>query len=195
MLRGTDRERDGGFAMVEFALVAPLLVLLFIGILEFGLVFKDKLLVNNAIQVAARTGASLGQADDADKRILEALEQGLAGLPNAGDGIVLQAQVYRVTSSGGVDTTKVNTYTYNYQGPGLCNWLPSCPSTPADHGPWKPGDREVIIANGLDTIGVRVFYGHSWVLGDQPFLPDTTCGIPANCLTETAVMRLEPQES
>lgn len=75
------RPEERGVAMVEFAVILPVLAMLVVGVVEIGFAFKEKLLVDNAIQVAARTGSVLGQSDDVDLRILEALEQGFASLP------------------------------------------------------------------------------------------------------------------
>ncbi len=46
-----------GTVTVEFALVAPLLLVLLFGIAEFGLLFKDLLMLNNAAQEGSRAGA------------------------------------------------------------------------------------------------------------------------------------------
>ena len=180
--------------MVEFAVILPVLAMLVVGVIEIGFAFKEKLLVDNAIQVAARTGSVLGQSDDVDLRILEALEQGFTGLAGKGDGIVLQAQVYKVNTDGTTDPTKVNTYLFSYNpNPAICNWNP-CPATPAQHGVWQPLARDTKLDGGLDSLGVTVFYGHDWLLGSQFFLGDVSCGIAVNCWTETAIMRLEPTE-
>jgi Flp pilus assembly protein TadG len=39
--------------MVEFAMILPILAILLVGIFEVGFAFKQKLLVENAVQVAA----------------------------------------------------------------------------------------------------------------------------------------------
>lgn len=45
---------EKGQAMVEFALVLPILLLLIGGIIDFGLIFNQKVLANNASREAAR---------------------------------------------------------------------------------------------------------------------------------------------
>jgi Flp pilus assembly protein TadG len=45
-----------GQVLVEFALVLPLLCLLVIGLVEFGVLFYDKAMVDNASREGARTG-------------------------------------------------------------------------------------------------------------------------------------------
>lgn len=194
LARGGTKRSEHGVAMVEFAMILPILAILLVGIIEVGFAFKQKLLVDNAVQVAARTGSALGQSDDVDLRILEALEQGFSGLPAKGDGTVLQAQVYKVNADGSADPTKVNTYTFQYvASSAVCDWNP-CPADPASHGVWQPADRDTKLDGGLDSLGVKVFYGHDWLLNSQFFLSDASCAVAANCWTETAVMRLEPSE-
>lgn len=48
---------DQGTATVELALVAPILLVLLFGIAEFGLLFKDLLILNNAAQAGSRAAA------------------------------------------------------------------------------------------------------------------------------------------
>ena len=73
------RRHDGekGAALVEMAIVLPLLVILVFGIVEYGLLFKEKLTIAAATSSAARTGATMGNREAADFRILQALEAGL----------------------------------------------------------------------------------------------------------------------
>jgi Flp pilus assembly protein TadG len=53
-LRRVDRQK--GVAVVEFALVLPLLVLLAFGIIEFSLALYDKAIITNASREGARNG-------------------------------------------------------------------------------------------------------------------------------------------
>lgn len=46
--------REDGQAMVEFALILPLLVLLLCGIIDFGWIFGNQITMNNASREAAR---------------------------------------------------------------------------------------------------------------------------------------------
>jgi len=50
-------KNDKGQALVEFALVLPLLLLLLFGIIEFGRVFGAELTVSNSAREGARVGA------------------------------------------------------------------------------------------------------------------------------------------
>jgi len=58
--------KEQGQAMVEFALVLPILILLICGIIDFGWIFGNQLLANNASREAARScaiNADLSQSD------------------------------------------------------------------------------------------------------------------------------------
>jgi hypothetical protein len=51
---------DSGTALIEFAFIAPLMLLLVLGIFEYGLVFRDYITVSDSINDAARSGAIAG---------------------------------------------------------------------------------------------------------------------------------------
>lgn len=53
-LKGTLKQ--GGAAAVEFAAILPLLVVLVLGMIEFGVMFYDKAVLTNASREAARAG-------------------------------------------------------------------------------------------------------------------------------------------
>ncbi|HEX2894818.1 MAG TPA: TadE/TadG family type IV pilus assembly protein [Marmoricola sp.] len=56
--RGTARERrrsDDGTAVVEFALVAPVFIVLVFGVISFGIVFAQNLALGNGAREAARS--------------------------------------------------------------------------------------------------------------------------------------------
>lgn len=54
--RSTQRRNDDGATAVEFALVAPILLLLVFGIIEYGLWFSDSLATRQGVREAARQG-------------------------------------------------------------------------------------------------------------------------------------------
>jgi Flp pilus assembly protein TadG len=184
--------------MIEFAMVLPLLMMLFVGIAEFGLVFQQRLLVDNAVQTATRAGSSLGKNANSDMAVLDSLEQGFAGLPDNGKFLVTKATIYRADSAGNADGNLINTYSYN-AGSG-CSWTP-CPNPANDTdesnigGTWLPSTRSADIG-ALDHMGVTIYYGHDWVLGGYGFLPDLPCNADGSqCWTESSVLRLEPVTS
>ena len=60
MSRRASRRRARGQAMVEFALILPLFLILLMGMLEFGVVFDHRNAMAYAVREGARVGASLG---------------------------------------------------------------------------------------------------------------------------------------
>lgn len=61
-MRRANLKNKRGQAMVEFALVLPILLLLLLGIMEFGLVFHEYLVVTHAAREGSRV-ATLGGSD------------------------------------------------------------------------------------------------------------------------------------
>ena len=55
-------KEDKGQSMVEFAMILPVLLLIIIGIIEFGFMFSGYLALSNASREAVRT-VSLGETD------------------------------------------------------------------------------------------------------------------------------------
>ena len=58
------RRDESGAALVEFALVLPLLVMLIFGIVSAGLAYGDHLAMNNAVREGARLGSALDYESD-----------------------------------------------------------------------------------------------------------------------------------
>jgi Flp pilus assembly protein TadG len=71
VLRPTKRHRQDGVAIVEFALVLPLLLVIVMGIMDFGLYFYNDLLLTHAARDAARY-ASVGNQAAAEASIASA---------------------------------------------------------------------------------------------------------------------------
>lgn len=74
---------DNGLAVVEFAIVAPLLGLLAAGIIEFGMAWRDNLTVSSATRSAARVVSNLGDFEKSDWQGLQTLEAALNSMEYA----------------------------------------------------------------------------------------------------------------
>ena len=72
LLRRTTWGSDRGAAAVEFALVFPILILVLIGIIEYGSVFNTQLMLTSAAREGARTMAVTGDAAQARTAVINA---------------------------------------------------------------------------------------------------------------------------
>ena len=73
--------RDDGQAYVEFALILPVLLLVVMGIIQFGTAFKDYIALTDAVRVGARQGAVSRSIVDPTQRVplVVAKTKGAAG--------------------------------------------------------------------------------------------------------------------
>ena len=55
---------EKGTALIEFALVLPILLVLTAGLIEFGIALYDKAMVTNASREGARAGIAFGWPND-----------------------------------------------------------------------------------------------------------------------------------
>ena len=110
---------EQGAELIEFALTLPLLLLLVLGIIEFGFLFQEYEVVTNAAREGARLGALTSSAnyteDDVKARINDYLDAG--GLKDAQidpEPTVVESQI--AIGGGGKCMTAV-TVTVNYRHP------------------------------------------------------------------------------
>ena len=61
--------REDGQAYVEFALVLPILLLIVMGIVQFGIVFKDYIALTDSVRVGARQAAVSRSIVDPNQRV------------------------------------------------------------------------------------------------------------------------------
>lgn len=178
--RARSAERRGQ-AIVEFALILPVFLILLMGMLEFGIVYDHRNAMAYAVREGARVGASLGnggsQPSTVDPAILAAVQRGLT------DPILIEnitsIEIYKADTSGKPVPGKINTYDREGTLIGTADW---------------PATSRVPGLNG-DSIGVRVVYD---------FRPQTPLGtllglfVSSNPpyttiqMTDLTVMKLEP---
>jgi Flp pilus assembly protein TadG len=184
----SDKER--GASLVEFALVAPILMLLTFGTFEFGMLFKDYLSVANTTRAGARVGSAAGSGADADYQILQAVKASAAALPG-GANAIQQISIYKSTTTGGGPpstcqtassvTDKCNTYTASAFSQPVSKF--GCGAGTLDTA-WCPTTREDSQAIGPDYIGVWVKTTHGFV---------TKLFGTSKVITDHVVMRVEPK--
>ncbi len=198
IVQGSSDHSGRGAAALEFALIAPILIVLVFGIVEYGLVFRKQLTISNAVQQAGRVASSLGNDTQADYETLLAVAQGVEALP---DGIVRQVYLFEANSAGnpksGCPGSACNVYTYvpGFWASPPCDWSP-CPNLDEGGtlgGSWTADDRDVALP-GLDDVGLRLFYSHSSVVGGLVPITDAPCTSPPTACWETeAIFRMEPK--
>lgn len=71
------RKRESGQSLVEFALIVPLLILIVLGIIEFGWIFNGKITTTSAAREGARVAAVPAGTD---VRIKSAVDNHISGL-------------------------------------------------------------------------------------------------------------------
>lgn len=180
--------RERGAVMVEMAIVLPIFILLLFGMLELGLAFKDKLAMTHAVNQATRDATVQGNDDAADIEILSAFEGGLAAAASIDS--VLYVDIFKAADDG--SPLEWDRYTLDDDGV-PCRWDPCPDPTAVDSvvygspANYPPCARDTVFdsADGVDTIGVRVSYTHTWVSG--------VLGFSTSTWEETAQARMEPK--
>lgn len=172
--RGSD---ERGATLVEFAVIAPMLVLIFIGTMEIGLAFYDYLTVGSATREGSRLAAFLGDTPDADCTIAQEVHAELGGLASRMDEI----QIYKANDDGTRDIFKTNVWEL-IGDPADCNLGWNVTEL------WPASTRNVTYdpANPLDIIGVRVRVDRQWITGFPPFRG-------AYDVDQSRIIRLEPE--
>ncbi len=73
-------QEPGGQALVEFAFVLPILLLLMVAIIDFGILFYSQMAVSNAAWEGARAGATIIDPAQGDQEIIGAIHNAAYGL-------------------------------------------------------------------------------------------------------------------
>jgi Flp pilus assembly protein TadG len=108
-----ERGNERGSAVVEFALVLPLVLVMSLAIVQIGLLVKDQVLVGEA----ARAGAREASVNADDEKVRQAVASAAVGL----DGTKLGVTIAREGGAGSAVTVTVD-----YQAPvdiPLVTWL------------------------------------------------------------------------
>ena len=184
-----------GQAMVEFAIIVPVFLLLLMGMLEFGFVFTHNLSLEYATREGARVASSLSDGGSSataatctaiDQDIIDAVEKVLKspgspilGYPNA----VAWIKIWESDASGNPVAGTVNTWLNKNDG--------SLTFTPPASPVWPCTSRNAIPPS--DSIGVSLSYTYTMVtpLGaiEKFFGP---AGPATLQMTDKTVMSLNP---
>jgi Flp pilus assembly protein TadG len=192
------RERaahERGQSLVEFALVFPVVVLLFIGLVEFAVTFSIMLNVNYASRDAALMAAEVGDHAGADCVILDKLDEALSGVSNKSE--IVEVRIFWSDANGNELAANV----YHRGGSTSCTFsngtTVTVPYTLQPGSDYPDYERCTILAGcdpvvhpRLDTIGVAVTFHHAW-LTPLPNLVQTAPG--GVTFTRSNAMRMEPE--
>ncbi len=189
----SDRRRERGASLIETALVVPVLLTLFFGIFEAGLLLRSELTLSNAARDGGRSASAYARAPQADYLTLRVLEHSLApiDLEDLDYVVLFEATGPESSLPAGCDTQSIA---------GVCNrytaadfFLPledaggadagnfRCTATAVDRH-WCPTDREASLSAGVDYVGIYIQMRHDFV---TDFFAD---GIT---LDDTIVFRME----
>jgi Flp pilus assembly protein TadG len=165
--RGPTTSSERGQALVEFALVLPVLLLLLFGIVEFGLAFNAAVSVNFVSRNAALLAAEGGRTEGTDCMVLRAIEQDMTA--PASPTRISQVEIYWSDANGDQLASNVNVYTRT--GSLTCNYASGSITVPYVLGTERYPETErcdVLAGCGgshttVDDIGVRITYTHQWV--------------------------------
>ena len=162
--------------MIETVLVLPFLITLMVGILEFGMAWRDSIAVSTALRQSARTAASQGASGSSDYYALQALNAGLAGLPS---NAIRRIIVFNATTNASPDPTCLAmTAPGGQSGARACNVYDasalilssaafstsatgSCPASAVDRY-YCPLTRVVLQSSGLDALGIYLELRHDF---------------------------------
>jgi Flp pilus assembly protein TadG len=191
--------RERGQALVEFALILPMFMMLLLGLVEFGFIFANHQGLEYATREGARTAAALANG-----------QNGQNGLPSATtcttiDNQVIAAVQRLITGKGSpvtlADVSQIRLYKYDdaTSGPvaGYINvWTPGVGPVvdgTALNFKWTSGTWNACTrANGAtpDSIAVEVTYGYTMKTGLGAMLK--WVGANTLAMTDKTVMVLNP---
>jgi Flp pilus assembly protein TadG len=186
------RRSEMGQAIVEFALLLPVLVLLIVGIVEFALVWNSR----NTVLFASRDGSMIaaegGSLAGTDCVILQRIESDVVSPSTA---LRLQSVTIYWSDRNG-DQIGPNQNVYTRSGSTSCTYPDgntiTVPYTLTTAGYLESARCSVLAGCGgshttVDTIGVRVTYQHFWATSFVRFAGNSVT------FTEATITRAEPQ--
>jgi hypothetical protein len=177
-----DRWRDRrAQSLVEFALCAPIALMMLLGIVEGGFLMFGVGTAAYGAGESARVGAEAGNQANADAQIVAAILA--TGIGQNGIVQVTEVDVYRLIEDP--NTGKLTVDTNGCGGGGCVNKYDLFGNPLVNPEPWSAGMRDV--TNGSsDFLGVTIKYQYRWKSGAL------IMNGPLN-LTAKYYVRLEPQ--
>ena len=201
-IRARRRSGDRGAALVEMILFTPILVMIAMGILEFGMAWRDSITVASTTRAGARVGSNAGNDRMADYNTLLAVQAAVASIPNAQINKIV---IYKSTRTDGVVPTECTTATTGVNSGGVqCNVYTGAQLaslSASSFGSTGSGASEACSGSALDRFwcplgretrqAVGTHYFGVWMQVTHPYV---TRIFPGTGITirDSAIMRIEP---
>jgi len=191
------RHRDSGQTLVEFALAIPIVLLLFMSVIELALGFNAFIGLNRASQQAAHTASVAGGQIGADCLILQQIEEDVT-TPNRREAI-LQVVIQQTSLTGNFPYLE-NRWERN--GTSTDCELPNGDPitvpyqlTVADY----PESERCSALKGcgvghstVDNIAVGIRYRHDWITPMSAIITSLPGGTAGWTFTQRNIFRIEP---
>jgi hypothetical protein len=183
------RRRSPGQALVEFALIIPIFMLLIVSICELAFFLTVKVGVTDATQDAVQLAAQMGNADDTDFDVLQLVEKDLSAPI---DKTRIQSVVIFETDLTGKNYGAADTYTRGGSLPNKAGTLTVPYSLSGGKG-YGEGSRcnsvAISICGGVQWIGVTITYQYAWLTAFPTLIG---LGSINPTIVQTSTSRLEP---
>lgn len=108
------RKNEEGQALVEFALLAPILFLILFGIIQFGIAFKNSMALTDAVRTGARQATVSRSAGDPVGTTKSAVVKAASDLDSSKLDVTVTAPPWQ--PGGTVTVTATYPYTINILG-------------------------------------------------------------------------------
>ncbi len=187
------RRDESGAVAVEAALLLPLITLIILGIVEFGLLFRDVLTVQTAARDAARTGSAHSREPDFATLAVDRVKTSMSiRSPEASDKIL----VYKAEGSNGLPagaTSATNALTNCNTNCSVYTWNAAANNyTTSSADPWLSTEQNACPEDAREYLGIIVAIEHPFITGQ---IGDIMTGGADGKKTvlEKVVMRLEPR--
>jgi len=205
-IRSRDREGQRGQGLVELALIAPIIIALFVSTAELGLIYGKVNSIGYASREGARTGSALAQGGvtdctsgndpaEVDAAVVSAVERILKS-PDSGIDLarVEQIRIFKADSAGQeISPAYVNIWEHaDNLGPRVDEV--DGEEVRLDFRPLVVNWPACVRHNGAgpDSIGITVQYRYDYVTPLPVLVDALTNGSLQMTLSETTVMALNP---
>jgi len=201
--QATEDGGQAGQALVEMALITPIVLVVFMAIIELALAFNAVIAINRASQQGGHLASILGNQTGADCLILSQIDDGIV-VPN-NPGKIISVVIERAPPVGQVPYAEQK---YDRSASGMQCLLPNetepitVPYVLANTGglPAYPEVERCTVLKGcpelsrttVDNIGVRVRYQHKWATPLNAVFDYFGGGNQGWAFTQRNIFRMEP---